>query len=82
MAMLELTDLMLALLGKLAAMLVVEVEAARRMDFRLDLSPEGFSPPMELASLLIPPGALVNSRRAVVVRRGVASGLNHFSGNS
>ena len=82
MAIFELTDLMLAVLGKLAAMFAVEVEAARRMNFRLDLSPEGLSPPMELASLLMPPGSLVNSRRAVVVRRGVASGLNHFSGNS
>ena len=80
--MLVLTDLILALLGKLAAMFAVEVVAARRMNLRLDLSPEAFSPLKVLASLLIPPGSLVKSRRTVVVRRGVAGGLNHFSGNS
>lgn len=80
--MLVLTDLILALLGKLAAMFAVEVVAALRMNLRLDLSPEGFSPPTELASLLKRPGSLMNSRRTAVVRGAGAGGLNHFSGNS
>jgi hypothetical protein len=80
--MLVLTDLMLALLGKLAAMFAVEAVAARRIILRLDLSPEGLSLLTELLSLIVLPGSLVNSNRTVVERAAVAGGLNHLSGNS
>jgi hypothetical protein len=80
--MLVLTDLMLALLGKLAAIFAVEAVAARRIILRLDLSPEGLSLLIELLSLLVLPGSFVNSNRTVVMREGVAGGLNHLSGNS
>jgi uncharacterized membrane protein len=80
--MLVLTDLILALLGKLAAMFAVEAVAARRIILRLDLNPEGLSLLIELLSLLVLPGSFVNSSRTVVVREGVAGVLNHLSGNS
>ena len=67
-AMLVLTDLILALLGKVETMFAVEVVAARRINFRLDLSPEGLSPLAELLSFLELPGSLVNSKRTAVVR--------------
>jgi hypothetical protein len=81
--MFVLTDRILALLGKLGAMLTVEVVAARRMNLRLDLRLEPLSLMVLLLSLPTPPRSLANSRRTIAVREGwLAGGVNHLSGNS
>ena len=80
--MFVLTDRILALLGKLEAMVAVELVAARRMNLRLDLRPELLSLWVLPLSLLTSPRSLANSNRTTAVREGLMGGLNHLSGNS
>lgn len=82
LAMLVLTDRILALLGKFAAMFAVELAAVRRMNRRLDLKLELLSPLALVLSLITPLRSLTNSKRIIEVREVSAGGLNHLSGNS
>ena len=79
--MFVLTERILALLGSLVGA-VAALLAPRRMNFRLDLRLDAFSPLAVARLLLELPGSLASSRRTVVDFVAETGGLNHLSGNS
>lgn len=79
-----LTERILALLGTCAETLALEelLVAARRMNRRLDLRLDVFSPSPPLLVGAALPGSLISSRRAVIERALAVGVVNHLSGNS